>query len=123
MFSGSLHLTCRRRGTIPSSSIERSADDISTRPPPFAIRNVPRSRRFCHIANPSRSQYRILILLRCRLQNTNSAERVTHYWIYRWPNPGHALSNDLPSTLHRIGIVTHEANARTGPITAAPVAR
>jgi len=48
------------------------------------------------------------------LQNTNATERVTHYWIYRWPNPGHALSNDLPATLNRIGIVAHTANVRTG---------
>ncbi|MBI1839762.1 MAG: hypothetical protein HYR88_02785 [Verrucomicrobia bacterium] len=38
-------------------------------------------------------------------QNTNIADQVTHYWIYRWPNPSMALKNDAAPELNRIGIV------------------
>ncbi len=48
------------------------------------------------------------------VQNTNVAELVTHYWIYRWPNPAMALSNDVPPSVNRIGIVPHFAATNTG---------
>ena len=30
-------------------------------------------------------------------QNTNAGDLVTQYWVYRWPNPAMALTNDSPS--------------------------
>lgn len=40
------------------------------------------------------------------VQNTNAADLVTHYWIYRWPNPTMALTNDATPLNYRIGVVT-----------------
>ncbi len=60
------------------------------------------------------------------LQRTNPTERVTEYWIYRWPNPGDALRSDLPAPFNRIGVVPHLAgtnanayldNGPTAPVT------
>jgi hypothetical protein len=39
------------------------------------------------------------------LQNTNAADLVTHYWIYRWPNPTMAFTNDAAPLDYRIGVV------------------
>jgi hypothetical protein len=41
------------------------------------------------------------------VQNTNAADLVTHYWIYRWPNPTMALTNDATPLNFRIGVVTN----------------
>ena len=60
------------------------------------------------------------------LQRTNPTEQATHYWVYRWPNPGDALRADLAADVNRIGIVTHLAgtnsnsyldNGPTAPVT------
>ena len=45
-------------------------------------------------------------------QNTNVSDAVTRYWIYRWPNPAMALTNDSPPASNSIvfnlaGVVTH----------------
>jgi len=40
-------------------------------------------------------------------QNTNVADRVTEYWVYRWPNPTMVFSNDYVPLNNRIGVVTH----------------
>ena len=39
-------------------------------------------------------------------QNTNPADNVTEYWIYRWPNPSMALTNDPTSLVNRAGVVS-----------------
>ncbi len=41
------------------------------------------------------------------IQNTNAADLVTHYWIYRWPNPTMALTNDATPLNFRVGVVTN----------------
>ncbi|MEP6662918.1 MAG: hypothetical protein ABJC04_04545, partial [Verrucomicrobiota bacterium] len=41
------------------------------------------------------------------IQNTNPADLVTHYWIYRWPNPTMALTNDATPLNFRVGVVTN----------------
>jgi hypothetical protein len=41
------------------------------------------------------------------VQNTNTADLVTHYWIYRWPNPTMALTNDATPLNFRVGVVTN----------------
>ncbi|MSU57376.1 MAG: hypothetical protein EXS35_04220 [Pedosphaera sp.] len=41
------------------------------------------------------------------VQNTNAADLVTHYWIYRWPNPTMALTNDATPLNFRVGVVTN----------------
>ncbi|HEY3860680.1 MAG TPA: hypothetical protein VGO59_02225 [Verrucomicrobiae bacterium] len=38
-------------------------------------------------------------------QNTNVSDQVSEYWIYRWPNPAMALSNDFSPMLNRAGVV------------------
>ena len=38
-------------------------------------------------------------------QDTNAADQVSEYWIYRWPNPSLALTNDLGSLSNRVGAV------------------
>lgn len=60
-------------------------------------------------ANTNEQRIRIIWV-----QNTNVAELVTHYWIYRWPNPSMALSNDVPPAVNRIGMVAHSAATSTG---------
>ncbi|MBI3853460.1 MAG: hypothetical protein HY298_24700 [Verrucomicrobia bacterium] len=40
-------------------------------------------------------------------QNTNAADHVTHYWIYRWTNPTMALTNDAAPLTFRVGVVTN----------------
>lgn len=37
--------------------------------------------------------------------NANTNDVVTHYWVYRWPNPSMALTNAPTELTHRIGIV------------------
>lgn len=39
------------------------------------------------------------------VQNTNAADFVSHYWIYRWPNPTMALTNDATPLEYRAGVV------------------
>jgi len=41
------------------------------------------------------------------IQNTNAVDLVTHYWIYRWPNPTMALTNDATPLAFRVGVVTN----------------
>ena len=43
-------------------------------------------------------------------QNTNPADFVSEYWIYRWPNPSMALTNDSTPLSNRIGVVTQALN-------------
>ena len=40
-------------------------------------------------------------------QNVAAPDRVTHYWIYRWPNPTMVLTNEAAPLNHRIGVVSH----------------
>ena len=39
------------------------------------------------------------------MQNTNTADLVTEYWIYRWDDPSGALTNDIAPLEDRIGVV------------------
>ncbi|MEO6035995.1 MAG: hypothetical protein ABIQ35_12135, partial [Verrucomicrobiota bacterium] len=41
------------------------------------------------------------------MQNTNPTDLVTHYWVYRWPNPTMALTSDATPLNFRIGVVTN----------------
>jgi hypothetical protein len=38
-------------------------------------------------------------------QNTNTNDVVTHYWVYRWPNPSMALTNDSVPLSNRVAVV------------------
>ncbi|MDB6032756.1 MAG: hypothetical protein JWM16_3094 [Verrucomicrobiales bacterium] len=40
-------------------------------------------------------------------QNTNASQLVTHYWIYRWPNPTMTFTNDSVPLSNRVGVVVH----------------
>ena len=39
------------------------------------------------------------------LQNTNADDRISHYWVCRWPNPTMALSSDIAPLDYRVGEV------------------
>ncbi len=92
---GGLGRACRR--IPPVAPIDLSArDEVQVRPLPGG-------------ANTNEQRIRIKWV-----QNTNIAELVTHYWIYRWPNPAMALSNDVPPSVNRIGMVPHSAATNTG---------
>ena len=43
-------------------------------------------------------------------QNTNAPDLVTQYWVYRWPNPAMAFTNDATPSNHLVGIVSQLAN-------------
>jgi hypothetical protein len=43
-------------------------------------------------------------------QNTNVSDLVTQYWVYRWPNPTMALTNDATPSNNLVGIVRQIAN-------------
>ncbi len=47
-------------------------------------------------------------------QNTNAAEAVTAYWVYRWPNPAMAFTNDVAPLSNRVGVVTQVLGTNTG---------
>jgi hypothetical protein len=47
-------------------------------------------------------------------QNTNAADAVTAYWVYRWPNPTMALTNDAAPLSNRVGVVTQVLGTNTG---------
>ena len=53
------------------------------------------------------NQERLLVTWR---QNTNTNDRVSEYWVYRWPNPSMALTNDASPSNNVIGIVSQIAN-------------
>ena len=38
-------------------------------------------------------------------QNTNTNDQVTEYWVYRWPNPAMALTNDAAPLSNRVGVI------------------
>lgn len=44
-------------------------------------------------------------------QNTNLADLVSEYWVYRWPNPAMALTNDFAPDSNRVAIVAQVAGA------------
>jgi len=44
-------------------------------------------------------------------QNTNTADLVNEYWIYRWPNPAMLLTNDSVPLSNRVGVVQQATNA------------
>ncbi len=59
-------------------------------------------------------------------QNTNASDQVTEYWIYRWPNPAMALTNDSAPLSNRVGVVAQALgtnvnsfldNGSTAPLT------
>ena len=92
---GGLARACRR--LPPVAPIDLSArDEVQVLPLPGG-------------ANTNEQRIRITWV-----QNTNVAELVTHYWIYRWPNPAMALSNDVPPDVNRIGMVAHSAATNMG---------
>jgi hypothetical protein len=45
------------------------------------------------------------------LQNTNASDLVSQYWVYRWPNPSMALTNDATPSNSVIGVVSQLGNA------------
>jgi hypothetical protein len=47
-------------------------------------------------------------------QNTNATDAVTAYWVYRWPNPAMAFTNDAAPLSNRVGVVTHVFGTNTG---------
>jgi hypothetical protein len=47
-------------------------------------------------------------------QNTNAADLVTGYWIYRWPNPAMALINDATPSNNVVGIVAQASGTNLG---------
>ena len=47
-------------------------------------------------------------------QNTNAADAVTAYWVYRWPNPAMAFTNDVAPLSNRVGVVTQVPGTNTG---------
>ena len=92
---GGLARACRR--LPPVAPVDLSArDEVQVLPLPGG-------------ANTNEQRIRITWV-----QNTNTAELVTHYWVYRWPNPAMALSNDIPPAVNRIGIVPHSPATNTG---------
>ena len=48
------------------------------------------------------NQQRIQVLWN---QNTNVGDAVSQYWVYRWPNPSMALTNDATPLSNRIAVV------------------
>src|ERR1017187_3919879 len=48
------------------------------------------------------------------LQNTNISDLVTQYWVYRWPNPTMALTNDATPSNNLAAVVSQLANANLG---------
>lgn len=44
-------------------------------------------------------------------QNTNSSDAVSNYWVYRWPNPAMALTNDSTPSNNLIGVASQLPNA------------
>jgi hypothetical protein len=44
-------------------------------------------------------------------QNTDTNDLVSQYWIYRWPNPTMALTNEMTPSNHVIGVVPQMAGA------------
>ena len=47
-------------------------------------------------------------------QDFNTNDFVTEYWVYRWPNPSMALTNDLVPLSNRVGVVTQVTGTNTG---------
>ena len=43
-------------------------------------------------------------------QNNNTTDRVKEYWVYKWPNPTMALTNDAAPASNRIAIVAQISN-------------
>ena len=58
------------------------------------------------VAPGSTNQSRLLVHW---LQNTNVPDVVTQYWVYRWPNPALALTNDAAPTDNFVGMVAQLA--------------
>jgi hypothetical protein len=46
-------------------------------------------------------------------QNLNTNDQVAEYWVYRWPNPAMALTNDAAPTNNRINVVLQLSNSST----------
>lgn len=44
-------------------------------------------------------------------QNTNAADRVSEYWVYRWPNPSMVWTNDSAPLSNRVGVVAQTPGA------------
>jgi len=47
------------------------------------------------------------VLLVTWLQDTNPVDLVTHYLVYRWPNPSLAFTNDVAASNYLVGVVAH----------------
>ncbi len=59
------------------------------------------------IAPGTTNQSRLLVTW---LQNTNVSDVVTQYWVYRWPNPTMALTNDATPSNNLAAVVAQNAN-------------
>jgi hypothetical protein len=53
------------------------------------------------------NQWRLLVTWQ---QNTNAADLVGEYWVYRWLNPVMALTNDAAPLSNRVGVVAQAVN-------------
>jgi hypothetical protein len=47
-------------------------------------------------------------------QNINTNDQVTEYWVYRWPNPAMALTNDSVPLTNLVGVVPQMPGTNTG---------
>jgi hypothetical protein len=69
--------------------------------PPLAPRN-PRVQNT--VAPGTTNQQRLLVTW---AQNNGTNDLVAEYWVYRWPNPTMAMTNDLTPLSNRVAVVLH----------------
>ena len=94
-----------RDGLVSPGGLTRACRRV----PPIAptdpsIRNEPKITELGGGLTTNEQRFRILWK-----QNTNAADLVTHYWIYRWPNPTMTFTNDSVPLSNRVGVVVHDS--------------
>ena len=93
-----------RDGLVSPGRLARACRRIAPiAPTDPAIRNEPKVTSLGAGLTTNEQRFRILWK-----QNTNAAELVTHYWIYRWPNPTMTFTNDGLPLNYRVGVVSHD---------------
>ena len=60
------------------------------------------------VAPGTTNQSRLLITWK---QNNGPNDLITEYWVYRWPNPTMAMTNDATPLSNRVAVVTHVPGA------------
>jgi hypothetical protein len=93
-----------RDGLVSPGGLTRACRRI----PPIApsnpsIRDEPKITPLAGGLTTNEQRFRILWK-----QNTNTADLVTHYWVYRWPNPTMVFTNDSVPLSNRVGVVVHD---------------